>query len=111
MEPKIAKFQKAQKRARKIKGFYTHVFVFLLVNTVLFTVKPSVTNRIIEASGIQEIGFANYLHWQFWTITLSWTFILIIQGLTLFGQPLIAKWERRKIQDYLNKEDNQHLKL
>ncbi|WP_422348375.1 2TM domain-containing protein [Flagellimonas sp.] len=106
MEPEVAKYGKAQKKARKIRGFYTHVFVFLLFNAILWIVKADTSRMIIEATGIQEVGFANYLHWQFWTITLSWAAIILIQGLTLFGRPLIAKWERRKMQEFMNKENN-----
>lgn len=111
MEPKIEKFEKARKRVRKIRGFYRHLFVFLLVNAIMYIVKDDVTSLAIEASGIQEIGFANYLHWQFWSITISWGIVLLIQGLTLFGRPLIANWEQRKIQKYMDKEDNQHLEI
>lgn len=106
MEPEVAKYEKAQKKARKIRGFYTHLFVFMLVNAILWIVKEDTSRMIIEATGIHEVGFANYLHWQFWTITLSWAAIILIQGLTLFGRPLIAKWERRKMQEFMNKENN-----
>ena len=65
MEPQIAKFEKAQKKARKIRGFYTHLIVFVVVNAVLFLIKEDTSRMIIEATGIHEYGFANYLHWQF----------------------------------------------
>lgn len=106
MESHIERFGKAQKRAKKIRGFYTHLLVFFIVNTLLYLVKADTMRLIIEESGIHEVGFANYLHWQFWTITLSWAVILIVQALKLFGRPLVAKWERRKLEEIINSGDD-----
>ncbi|SHG22392.1 2TM domain-containing protein [Flagellimonas flava] len=105
MESREASFFRAKKRVKQISGFYTHLAVFLVVNIIMYAVKDSTMSLIIEKSGIHEIGFENYLHWQFWTITISWAVILIIQGLKLYGRPLIAKWEQRKIQEYINGDD------
>ncbi|MCL6265510.1 2TM domain-containing protein [Flagellimonas myxillae] len=105
MEPTQVRLEKAQQRIRKIRRFYTHLAIFLVVNIILYLVKADTMALIIEETGIHEIGFVNYLHWQFWTITLSWVIILLVQGLQLFGRPLIAKWEQRKIKELMDKED------
>ncbi|MEM9649550.1 MAG: 2TM domain-containing protein [Bacteroidota bacterium] len=109
MESREASFLRAKKRVRQIRGFYTHLAVFLVFNVIMYAVKDSTMALIIEESGIHEVGFENYLHWQFWTITLSWAAIILIQGLKLYGRPLIANWEKRKIQEYMQRDDKQAL--
>nr|WP_299389194.1 2TM domain-containing protein [Allomuricauda sp.] len=107
MEPVTANYQKAQKRVRQIRGFYTHIVVFLVVTLIMYLTKASTMSLIIEKSDIHEIGFENYLHWQYWTITISWVAVLLIQGIKLYGRPLISKWEQRKIQEFMDQDNTQ----
>ena len=105
METNLEKLEKAHKRVRKIKGFYSHLIVYLVVNIILLLIKNDVSNYIIQESGIHDEGFARYLHWQFISTPIWWGFILVIQALNLFGHPIIAGWEKRKINEIMNKEE------
>jgi hypothetical protein len=90
------KYQEAQKQEKKIKGFYTHLIVFILVNIYVIIKK---TKNIDEGETI----------WHAFKLAFFWGIGLVFHGLKTFDLiPYFGKnWEERKIKEILDKEKNQ----
>jgi Na+/melibiose symporter-like transporter len=87
------RFKRAQTRVRRIRGFYSNVITFVLVNLLLLII-----NLITSPHNL----------WFYW-VTLIWGVILIIQAINLFtirDHFLGEEWEKKKIQDLMEKEKN-----
>lgn len=83
----------AKKEVKKIKGFYIHLFVYLVINTIFI-----VNNTI--ANGWE--GFKTTL----FSIVLFWGIGLFFHWYGTFGKNILfgKKWEKKKIQDLLDKD-------
>ncbi|MQP24112.1 hypothetical protein GFJ94_03425 [Flavobacterium sp. LMO8] len=91
------KYQKALKRVKKIKGFYTHAIVYVFVNIMI--VFLNVKNL---DPGETYFQFKNFLTAFFWGIGL------LAHGLSVFVPNWIMgqNWEERKIKEFMEKEKN-----
>jgi len=79
----------ARARVEELKGFYLHVLIFVLVNFGLF---------VIDA--LQ--GGA----WWFYWATAGWGIGVVAHAAALFfSGRRVAKWEQRKIEQYLAEPD------
>lgn len=89
------KYKAAKKRVNEIKGFYTHLLVYLIVNLFILVVSSRDETLWI---GVQQ--FDNY-----WTAIL-WGIGLIAHGLSVFGTGLFLgkDWEARKIKELMDEE-------
>lgn len=88
-------YLRAQKRVKKVKGFYVHLIVYLLVNIFLI-------GTIGFFSGYNNIWvFGNFLTPFFWGIGL------VFHAIGVFGPNLVfgKEWEDRKIKEYMDKEN------
>jgi hypothetical protein len=94
------KYQAAQKRVKKIKGFYTHLIVFILVNTYVVIKK---TQHIDEGETI----------WHAFKLPFFWGIGLVFHAMRTFDSfPFMGKdWEDRKIKELMDKEKNQDSKF
>ena len=82
----------AQKKVKRIKGFYIHAIVYVCVNVLI------IFGNYYE-SGRDLFHFDTYATAFFWGIGL------LAHGLSVFGADWIfgKDWEERKIQEYLKK--------
>lgn len=89
------RYKEAQKEVKKIKGFYTHLFVYLVVN--LFIVFLNVRN-LKEGE--------TYFQWHNFYTAIFWGFGLLAHGLSVFLPTLVLgkDWEERKIREFMEKE-------
>ncbi len=85
-----AKYRKAKERIKKIKSFYTHALVYVLVMSFLALLNYSTT------------AFP-------WVIfpAIGWGIGLTSHGLATFGSNLILgkNWEERKIKELMEQND------
>jgi len=86
-----AKYEKAKKRVEDIKGFYSHLLVYIFVNLFL------ILFNLIASSD----------HYWFWWPLLGWGVGVVAHGVSVFGIRGILGpgWEQRKIREILEKED------
>lgn len=95
--PDEIKYQQAMKRVKRIKGFYTHLIVYLVINTVLIIVNYNQTD-------------VNYHFWSYQTFNTPffWGIGLLAHGLSVFmpGMVMGKDWEERKIKELMEKEKN-----
>lgn len=85
----------AQKRVRRLKGFYSHLMVYILVNVLIVIINVSNLNP-----GESYFKFENFFTAFFWGIGL------LAHGVSVFGHNLILGhgWEERKIKEFMEKE-------
>ncbi|PBJ14466.1 2TM domain-containing protein [Flavobacterium sp. ACN6] len=86
------RYYDAQKKVKKIKEFYEHLTVYLLVNPIVIVV------NVMTSPG--------YL-WFIWCL-MGWGMAVILHGLKVFSFPPFfnKKWEEKKIREILEKEKN-----
>ena len=89
------KYIRAKNRVEKVKRFYYHVVIYIIVNLVITGFKVS-NNLNSWDEFINDIMSFDVL--STWTI---WGLVLVIHALSLvFGQG----WEERKIEALMNEE-------
>ncbi len=95
------KYRKARKKVKEIKEFYTHLAVYIIVNTLL----------IIMHLGIFQSGIANVEipKWSMFTTPFFWGIGLFFHWLKVFKNngTFFKDWEKRKIQEFLDKEEEE----
>ncbi|WP_299103525.1 2TM domain-containing protein [uncultured Winogradskyella sp.] len=100
METQDYKLMKAKNKVEKLKRFYNHLIVYLVINTVITIVK--VMNNLKNGETLNEalFDFATLVTWMVWGIALT------IHAFSVFGLPLILgdDWEERKIEKFMEEE-------
>lgn len=86
-------YQKAKDKVDSIKGFYSHLTVYLIVNTFI-------VSTIVTTTNIDLFSFSALSTPFFWGIGLLFHVLGVFGSDLLFGQ----NWEKRKITEYMNKE-------
>ena len=86
-------YYRAQKRVKEIKGFYWHLFWYLVINAFLIF--------LMIRDGEQDF-------WSFSTFTTAffWGIGLGFHALSVFGKNLFfsKSWEERQIKAYFEKQ-------
>ena len=92
------KYDRAKKKIKDIKGFYSHLTVYLIVNIGITLLRLNVFEG----------------RWEFeapvWTYLLTpffWGIGLAFHGLFVFQHKFsfFRNWEKKKIQQYMDRED------
>ncbi len=94
-------YQIAAKKARQIKGFYVHLFLFLLVNITWFVVMAFFDLlHTYSLYGFWGMGYGHV------SMAVFWGLGLLLHGVLVFGGswPLSKKWEQRKVQEIMDKD-------
>ena len=93
LTPDEIKYQQALKRVKRIKGFYTHLMVYIVINIGLLIVN---NNNSTE----------NFWRWQTFSTVLFWGIGLLAHGMSVFMPALLMgkDWEERKIKELMEKE-------
>ncbi len=91
------RYEKAKKRVKKEKGFYSHFMVYIVINLILLFINSDFINQ----------GFNNWFHWHLYTTPLFWGIGLFFHGVSVFGKNSIfnKEWEKRKIKELMDKDD------
>jgi uncharacterized integral membrane protein len=89
------RYEEAVKRVKKIKGFYTHALVYLVINIMLVILNIQNLNE-----GESYFQFKNFFTAFFWGIGL------LAHALSTFLPYFILgkDWEARKIKELMEKE-------
>jgi hypothetical protein len=87
----------AYKRVKRIKGFYTHLIVYVLVNSYL------IVNQCFESNSTESL-----FHLHTYSTAFFWGIGLVAHGLSVFGREIFfgSDWEERKIRELMDKDKN-----
>ncbi|CAN1524680.1 2TM domain containing protein [Flavobacteriaceae bacterium] len=92
-------YNMAYKRVKRIKGFYIHALVYVIVNA--FIIISSFNRNLLNQEGFWNL--------ETFSTALFWGVGLVAHGLSVFGRNLFfgSKWEERKIQEFMEKDKSQ----
>lgn len=93
------RYARAKKKMEDIKGFYSHLVVYLIVNTTLILVQLGIFSRGLY-------GF-EWPEWSMFTTPFFWGIGLFFHGLYVFQHRFrfFKDWEERKIKEYMDKDE------
>lgn len=93
-------YNAAYKKVKRIKGFYSHLKVYIIVNAFIII---SGLNRGYIGNHFEVRGFNN---WEIYSTAFYWGIALLIHAFTVFGPDVFFSkdWEQKKIQKYMEKE-------
>jgi hypothetical protein len=93
------RYELAYKRVKRIKGFYVHAMVYLLVNAFI----------IISSYSKSKLGLEYFEEGETFSTAFFWGIGLLAHGLSVFGRNLFfnGDWEERKIQEFMDKDKSQ----
>ncbi|KAF2332599.1 2TM domain-containing protein [Flavobacterium daemonense] len=99
-------FNIAYRKVRRIKGFYSHLKVFLIVNAIIII---SSLNRDFIGSHFNESGL---FEWHTYSTTFYWGIALLMHAASVFGRDIFFgdDWEERKIKEYMSQESEKSTK-
>jgi hypothetical protein len=97
MEDQEKRYKRAHERVEALKGFYTHLTVYVLVNLGLFAIN----------------ALTGGTWWFFWPLII-WGIGLTAHAVSVFlaGEtgPLGTAWEERKTKEIMEKEEAEKLR-
>ena len=89
------RYERAKKRVKKIKGFYSHLLVYVVINLIIVVIN------------IQKLGpDESYFEWRNFFTLFFWGIGLFAHGLSVFMPSMILgkNWEEKKIKELMEKE-------
>lgn len=94
------RYLKAQKRVKEIKGFYWHLFWYILIN--IYITFGGTIGYIIHGGEISEINLdlGMFSVWFFWGIGLFFHWFGVYGRHISFSK----SWEDRKIKEFMEKD-------
>ncbi|MGV1011685.1 MAG: 2TM domain-containing protein [Flavobacterium sp.] len=89
----------AYKKVKRIKRFYIHLTVYLLVNLYL------ILNMRFDSDSNDL-----FYRWNTYSTAFFWGIGLIAHGLSVFGSRVLFgdNWEENKIKEFIQKKDNRN---
>ncbi len=89
-----AKYERAKKRMQKIRGFYVHLAVYLVVNTHLLA------TQYIKGLQVENI------FWEYFFIPSIWGLALLAHGVNVFliDAAFTKKWEEKRILKFMQED-------
>jgi hypothetical protein len=91
-----ARYEMAFKKMKRIKGFYVHLAVYLIFNTIVIFTGDI---RFIDEGSLDLGNFS---------LAFYWGIGLAAHGASVFGRDLFfgKDWEARKIREFMGKENH-----
>ncbi|WP_445731220.1 2TM domain-containing protein [Mariniflexile sp.] len=90
-----SRYERAAKRVKRIRGFYSHALVYVVINTMIV---------IINTQNL-DTG-ESYFQWHNFTTLIFWGIGLLAHGLSVFAPNFIfgKDWEERKIKELMEQD-------
>lgn len=95
------KYVRAKKRVEEIKKYYTHLAVYIIINTII-----SITKVVHDVEDGRELAeaifrFDTFSLWVWWGIGMAFHTYKVFGANLLF---MDKDWEERKIKEYMNEK-------
>ena len=90
MDDEANRYERARKRVREIRGFYSHLAIYLIVNAGLLAI-----NLLTSPFSL----------WFYWPM-LGWGIGVAVHGVSVFGLAglLGPEWEEREIRKLMDRD-------
>ncbi len=91
------KYKRAAKRVKRIKGFYSHLLVYIVINLMIV---------VINVQNLED--GESYFQWQNFTTLGFWGIGILVHALSVFMPDFIMgkNWEEKKIREIMDKQKN-----
>ncbi|MGB3342618.1 MAG: 2TM domain-containing protein [Aequorivita sp.] len=101
MEPQSIYLKRARKRVEALKGFYSHLSVYLIVNIVLFVIR----RRVLEffAHTFEETNFLDWIDWNILAVPFFWGIGLLYHAAKVFQYKFkfVKNWEEKQLRKFM----------
>ncbi|MGE4346272.1 MAG: 2TM domain-containing protein [Flavobacteriaceae bacterium] len=89
------RYEIASKKVKKLKGFYSHLIIYIVINTIILIANYQFWNK----SG-------NFFSWNNLSTAFFWGIGLVAHGFSVFGANIFLgkDWEEKKIKELMNKD-------
>ncbi|MAO18561.1 2TM domain-containing protein [Flagellimonas marinaquae] len=96
--------ENAKKRVKELKGYYRHIFIFIVVNGFLYLLKTGVLNSLLPETFPKESYYYDWINANI----LIWAVLLVVHTLILQRHKFtfFKRWEERQIQKYIEEDRN-----
>lgn len=96
---KSLSYLRAKKKVETLKGFYSHLLVFVMVNIIILLFSANVLNS-------KPLDFK---HWSNYAIAFFWGIGLVSHAIYVyfefkFNNVLLKRWEEKKIKQFLEEQ-------
>ena len=93
----------AKKRVQELKGYYSHIIIFVIVNGILYLLKTGMLTSLLPEAFPKESYYYDWIN----SNILIWTLILIVHTLIVFRDKFtfVKKWEERQIKKYMEEDE------
>lgn len=98
----LSKYNRAKRKMERLKSFYTHLVIYIIINLVITGFKVSNNLDNWNAFIADLFSFDTLSSWSIWGL------IIIIHAFTVFVLPKVLgyDWEERKIERFMQEELN-----
>ncbi len=91
------RYERAQKRVKDEKGFYSHLTVYIIINIFLLFINTDFINQ----------GFSQWTQWHIYFTPFFWGIGLFFHWIKVFNPNIVfsKQWEERKIKEIMDQDD------
>ncbi|GGB86083.1 hypothetical protein GCM10007424_27670 [Flavobacterium suaedae] len=95
------RYERAKKRVRSIKGFYIHLLVYVLFNSVSLIIKWVSKDSVDDFLTINTFG-----------TPIFWGFAVLFHAIGVFASTLFLgnNWEDKKLREFMQDEEDKSSK-
>lgn len=103
-EEMYMRYQRAEKKMKALKGFHSHLWIFIIITVMIFVVRFLILPRIGALP--EEEGFVDWLDVNTYLVPGLWGLAVAIHGITAYRHKIkwLKDWENRKIEEYMEQE-------
>lgn len=95
-------YLRAKEKVQHLKAFYNHTTIYIVSNAVIILINAG----LFKKGPMDFTGFQVYFVAVFWGIGLIWHAIYMVFVLYV-NIDFIKRWENKKINEFMEKQDNQ----
>ncbi len=105
-DARISAYRKAQLRVQKLKRFYKHLTVYVIVNVIVVFSGLRVIDLLDTKTMEVDANFETWLVWNVLSVPILWGIGLLIHGVSVFRPTFgfIKNWEQRQLKKIMEEE-------
>lgn len=97
------KLERAQKKVASIKGFYNHLTVYIILNSIVLFTSGKFIFTLFNKDVMGNPNFLNWINWNVYGTPIIWGIVLLVHGLVVFGikPSFLKRWEQQQLEKYM----------